>query len=244
MAKQPIKIKPYTPLKLPLKEIKFSFSLLKKAKKAIAQHNLLISQLSSKEKEKRIIKESKQTLDGHNPIFTKEAIDFLCDHLPKKIDQKLACKIHGIIQQDSLEKGKIRKRQNWIGEEGSSIEKAWFLPPKASLLASFLKNLFLYAEKKEEEPLIQIALFFAQFLLLHPFMNGNGRVARLLATTLFFQKKITTEISLFLGHYFKKHRLEYNRRLFAISEENDWENWIHFFLKAIIAESFRKDSAK
>ncbi len=146
------------------------------------------------------------------------------------------CKIHAIVKQDGpnpQDIGKIRTRQNWIGPEGSPIEKAYFFPPPPSDLAKHLRALEWYLAKTDLDPLVQIAIAFAQFLAIHPFMDGNGRVARILVPIFAVKKKLLRHPVLFLSPYIKKTRSLYMRRLFEITEKNQWEGWILYFLKAV-----------
>jgi len=156
------------------------------------------------------------------------------------ISFSLLCKIHGIIKQDAKEKrkevGTFRKWQNWIGKEGCKIEEAYFYPPDVKSLHQYMVNLKKYFSYKEKDPLVQIAIFFAQMLIIHPFMDGNGRVARALIPFLFCKKKLLSVPLFYLSSYFKRHRLDYFHKLFTITSEGDWENWIRFFLEGIIEE--------
>ncbi len=156
----------------------------------------------------------------------------------EKISLAFLCRLHGIIKKDAREipsqVGRIRDRQNWIGPEGRGRKEAYFYPPAASQLAANLKNLKKYAIYREKDPLVQLSIFFAQLLIIHPFMDGNGRLARAVIPFFLFKKKLISSPLFYMSVYFKKHRLEYFERLFAITKENDWEGWIRFFLKGVI----------
>ncbi len=158
----------------------------------------------------------------------------------RPISLALMRKIHaGIAKEFSWPKdeiGRFRKRQNWIGPEGRGIEEAYFFPPDARILDRCMKNLLTYSRAKESDPLVQLAIFFAQLLIIHPFMDGNGRVGRILIPLFLQKKKLTTVPMFYLSTYFRTHRLEYFERLFAITASNDWEGWIRFFLSGIIEE--------
>lgn len=132
--------------------------------------------------------------------------------------------------------GRFRRRQNWIGPEGAPIEKAYYLPPKFERVPALMSNLKKYLNSKEKDPLIQLAIFFAQLLIIHPFMDGNGRIARALIPMILCKKKMTQAPLFFMSAYFHRHRLQYFAKLFQISEANDWEGWIRFFLKGIIED--------
>ncbi len=102
-----------------------------------------------------------------------------------------------------------------------------------------MENLLHYCNQIDPFPLVQIAIAFAQFLIIHPFMDGNGRVARILIPLLLYKKNLLPYPLLFLSRYFKDHRLTYFRQLFAITEKQQWEQWILFFLKGIAREAKR-----
>jgi cell filamentation protein, protein adenylyltransferase len=148
--------------------------------------------------------------------------------------------IHATMNQGSkkLKKdiGHFRTRQNWIGPEGCKMTQAYFLPPKYTQVRSSMRNLVHYAHSREKDPLVQIAIFFAQLLVIHPFMDGNGRVGRLLISLLLYKKKIVSHPFFFLSGYLKEHRLAYFQKLYALRADDDWEGWIRFFLIGIIEQ--------
>jgi Fic family protein len=151
-------------------------------------------------------------------------------------------KLHQILKKDVAEPwnypiGKFRDRQNWIGEQGCRVEEAYFLPPEAKDVPKHMLALKKYLHTTDKDPLVQLAIFFAQFLAIHPFMDGNGRVARILIPAFLHQKKLLSAPKFFINDYFKKHRLAYFERLFAITQQKDWEGWIDFFLTGIIKTS-------
>lgn len=134
---------------------------------------------------------------------------------------------------------RYRSQQNWIGPEGGTADQAYFFPPPPERVATHMSNLIQYWKQKEKEPLIQLAIIFAQLLIIHPFMDGNGRIARLLAPLFLFQKKEITEPIFFLSYYFKRHRLAYFQNLFAITSDDRWDLWIQFFLKGVYEQGIR-----
>lgn len=179
-------------------------------------------------------------------VNAKKAIDFSFrwpSHKP--LNTQLYCQLHKIAKQDGLkpgEIGKLRKRQNWIGREGCKREEAYFFPPEAKKVRALLSHLNAYAKKTEMDPLVQTAIVFAQFLIIHPFMDGNGRVARILIPLLLKKKKVISKPYLFLSSYFVRHHLAYYRKLFALSESKDWNDWVIYFLKGIIEEATKKSA--
>ncbi len=158
------------------------------------------------------------------------------------LDAPFLCRLHALVKQDGpnpKEIGNIRTHQNWIGPEGQSIKKATFLPPAPTRVAGALRSLNSYLRSKQPDPLVQTALYFAQFLIIHPFMDGNGRIARILIPLLLWKKGLLSSPSLFLSSYFEEHRTSYFQKLYQITENNAWEDWIIYFLKGIAIQSQR-----
>ncbi len=172
-----------------------------------------------------------------------EALDFACsDRAKNPFSKGQICKIHNRIKKNSapnFDRGRYRTRQNWIGPKGCSIHQAYFYPPKVSQVAPLMDQLFKYINKDEKEPLLQLALIFAQLLIIHPFMDGNGRIARILVPLFLYQKKVLPRPFFFLSSYFKLDKLKYFQTLYQTTEEEAWEDWIRFFLKGIIYTSKR-----
>lgn len=153
---------------------------------------------------------------------------------PNPLTFSLLLKMHKKIIQDSKEAGKFRKKQNWIGPEGCSQEEGYFFPPSHKSVPKHMKNLKHYINSSAKDPLVQLAIFFAQLLIIHPFTDGNGRLARALVPVILFNKGVIARKKFDMTGYFKKHRLKYFEKLFQISEADDWEEWIRFFLEGII----------
>jgi cell filamentation protein, protein adenylyltransferase len=130
--------------------------------------------------------------------------------------------------------GEFRKTQNWIGPQGAPIESAVFVPPTVNDMRHALDQFerSLHAEPRHP-PLIEVGLIHAQFETIHPFLDGNGRVGRLLITFLLIHWEVLHRPLLYLSHYFKRHRAEYYDRLMAIRLDGDWEGWIRFFLRGV-----------
>lgn len=130
--------------------------------------------------------------------------------------------------------GEFRTSQNWIGPQGSTLQTATFVPPSIPDMQNALNDLELFFHQDDDMPaLIKIALIHAQFESIHPFLDGNGRMGRLLITFWLCQQKILSEPLLYLSYYFKRYRQEYYDRLMAVRQQGDWESWIKFFLKGI-----------
>jgi len=131
--------------------------------------------------------------------------------------------------------GEFRRTQNWIGPDGASIEQATFVPPPVPEMEKALGDLegFLHAESPYST-LIEVGLAHAQFETIHPFLDGNGRVGRLLNTFLLVERGVLRKPLLYLSFYFKLHRTEYYDRLMAVRVKGDWESWLAFFLRGVV----------
>lgn len=130
--------------------------------------------------------------------------------------------------------GEFRTSQNWIGTPGCTLQNATFVPPAVPDMKDALNDLEGYFYDESDIPLlIKIALIHAQFETIHPFLDGNGRMGRLLITFLLRQKGILSKPLLYLSYYFKENRMDYYDCLMAVRKRGEWENWIKFFLKGI-----------
>lgn len=133
--------------------------------------------------------------------------------------------------------GEFRLNQNWIGDSGSAIEEATFIPPSPLQLTDHLQAWEAYMEYDDIDFLLQTAIVHAQFELLHPFNDGNGRIGRILIPLFLYQKRALSQPMFYLSEYLEKNRDEYYQRLNNISTKNDWNGWIHFFLQAIAKQA-------
>ena len=132
--------------------------------------------------------------------------------------------------------GEFRQSQNWIGGAGSTIKTARYIPPDVISMKESLSDLEKYMNAEAElDDLIRIALIHYQFESIHPFLDGNGRIGRLLIVLYLLEKKVIKTPSLYLSFYLKEHRIEYYDRMSAIRETGDYEQWIKFFLEGIYA---------
>jgi len=133
--------------------------------------------------------------------------------------------------------GEFRKDQNWIGTHGCPIEQASFVPPNPVQLPDHLQAWERYLDSDDADFLLQTAVVHAQFELLHPFKDGNGRIGRILIPLFLFQKRALSQPMFYLSEYLEAHREDYYARLKAISADGDWNGWIAFFLQAIVAQA-------
>ena len=130
--------------------------------------------------------------------------------------------------------GEFRRTQNWIGPTGCTLSTATFVPPPVAEMNAALGQFENFLHTEEPIPaLIFCALAHAQFETIHPFLDGNGRIGRLLITFLLCQRGILNRPLLYLSHYFKQHRAEYYDRLMAVRTDGHWEQWIKFFLRGV-----------
>jgi len=134
--------------------------------------------------------------------------------------------------------GEFRQSQNWIGPPGCTLNDATFVPPPVSEMMETLDQLekFLHAHV-ELPPLVELALIHYQFEAIHPFLDGNGRIGRLLITLFLCQQGILTKPLLYLSAFFEHRRQEYYERLLEVSQKGAWREWIEFFLQAVIEQS-------
>lgn len=129
--------------------------------------------------------------------------------------------------------GEFRKSQNWIG--GTRPGNAAFVPPPPEEAIKCLNDLELFLHDEEIPILIKAALAHVQFETIHPFLDGNGRIGRLLITLLLCEGKVLKQPLLYLSYYFKLHRQYYYELLNSIRDQGDWECWLDFFAEAVIA---------
>jgi Fic family protein len=142
------------------------------------------------------------------------------------------------VRGSRLTPGELRTSQNWIGPGGCSLAEASFVPPPPHEVAHHLGELEKFLHSDTPLPaLVRIGLAHAQFETIHPFLDGNGRVGRLLITFLLCEKDILLKPVLYLSHYFKQNRAEYYDRLQAVRDRGAWEAWLAFFLRGVIEVS-------
>ena len=151
--------------------------------------------------------------------------------LIREIHEKL---MHG-VRGERLQPGELRTSQNWIGPSGSTLNTATFVPPPHHVVPGALGDLEKFIHQTDDlPPLVKIALAHVQFETIHPFLDGNGRVGRLLITFLLTERQLLHKPVLYLSHYFKQHRQTYYDLLQAVRENGAWEEWLAFFLKGVV----------
>ena len=154
----------------------------------------------------------------------------LCNRLIKETHAVL---MEGVRGQEK-NPGEFRYSQNWIGGQGSTIRNARYIPPNPEDMQIAMSDLEKYMNSDDSlDPLIQIALIHYQFETIHPFLDGNGRIGRLLITLFMMEKKILSRPSLHISYFLKMNRIEYYDRMTQVRKTGDYEQWIIFFLEAL-----------
>ena len=141
------------------------------------------------------------------------------------------------VRGDLATPGEFRRSQNWIGPPGCTLNEATYVPPPPSELMACLDawERFLYDERLP--PLVHAALVHSQFEAIHPFLDGNGRVGRLIITLLLVRRDIIPSPLLYLSAYFEATREEYYARLLGMTERGEWEEWLVYFLQGVALQS-------
>lgn len=152
---------------------------------------------------------------------------------------RLLREIHAILLHDTRGQeylpGEFRVSQNWIG--GTRPGNAAFVPPEPHILDDCLSNLESYINNDDIPVLLRAAIAHVQFETIHPFLDGNGRIGRLLIILILFNYGMMKTPLLYISLYFKEHRYEYYKQLNDVREKGTWENWIDFFLNGVISVS-------
>lgn len=181
-------------------------------------------------------------------INYREAMRFAIQWMKEKpITLNLIRQMHGMLL-DSVRgkdrsRGSFRTSQNYIGRFGSTIEQASYVPPEPAILMEHLSNFEKYIHYDERDRLVQLAIIHAQFEIIHPFLDGNGRLGRILIPLFLYEKKVLNSPMFYISEYLENNREEYYAKLRAISENKKWDDWIEFFLRAIVAQA-KANSAK
>jgi len=155
------------------------------------------------------------------------------------LSMRLLNETHAILMSGVRGEGKApgepRRSQNWIG--GTRPGNAKFVPPPPNLLPEILTDLekYMHADTHELPALVRVGLVHAQFETIHPYLDGNGRLGRLLITLLLEHWKLLSKPMLYLSLFFKRRRDDYYQRLTAVRSHGDWEGWMNFFLEGVAA---------
>jgi len=156
-------------------------------------------------------------------------------HLLRQMHENL---MQGVRGQDK-NPGQFRNTQNWIGPRGCTMEEATYIPPSPLVLQELLEQFVEFANKSDDslDPIVQAALIHAQFELIHPFDDGNGRIGRILIPLFLVRSGSIVSPSLYISGYLEAHRDKYYQCLENISRKGDWLGWIEFFLNAVVSQS-------
>ncbi len=186
-----------------------------------------------------------RAVEPDNPQDVVEVVNYVAainhgleslERLP--VSARLFKEIHSILMDGvrGAEKapGEFRRSQNWIGASGCSLAQAAFVPPPPCEMEQAISDLEKFLHNPSLMPdLIKIGLAHAQFETIHSFLDGNGRLGRLLITFLLCEKKILQRPLLYISYFFKKYRVEYYDRLQAIRHSGNWEDWLKFFVRGV-----------
>jgi Fic family protein len=183
-----------------------------------------------------------EVLNYRKALFEAEK---LLETLP--LSQRVIKNMHHVLMQGvrghTKTPGEYRRIPNWIGPEGCKPEDARYVCCGADHVPQAMSDLEHYVHTDQPDPLVQLAIVHAEFEAIHPFLDGNGRLGRLLVPIFLMEKKFLNQPCFYLSAYLESRRGEYYDRLLAVSRDDDWTGWIEFFLRAIIAqadENYRK----
>lgn len=145
--------------------------------------------------------------------------------------------LNGVRGQEKMP-GEFRRSQNWIGPPGCTLMDATYVPPPVEEMKEALNLFEKYLHAPTELPaLIRMALIHYQFEAIHPFLDGNGRIGRLLITLLLCAEGILSQPILYLSAFFERRRDDYYRLLLSVSQRGAWEEWVSFFLRAVVVQA-------
>lgn len=155
----------------------------------------------------------------------------LCNRLIKETHAVL---MEGVRGQEKSP-GEFRRSQNWIGGQGSTLKNARYIPPSPDDMLEAMSDLEKYINADDElDALIRAALIHYQFETIHPFLDDNGRVGRLLITLFLMEKKVLSTPALYISYFLKKNRVEYYDRMTEVRAKGNYEQWVTFFLRALL----------
>lgn len=195
------------------------------------------------EAEEKVSQGDEKERDIREIINYRQAMRLAIEKLSQKpIGENLIKDLHFVLL-DSVrgshkDRGNLRRVQVFIGRPGATIDEATFVSPPANEIQPLLSNWENYLHSdKEKDPLVQIGVAHYQFEVIHPFLDGNGRIGRLLIPLFLYQRKLLSYPLLYVSEYFEENRSDYYALLNRVSNIGDWESWLKFFLKALTVES-------
>ena len=161
----------------------------------------------------------------------------LCNRLLREIHERLLSGVRG----QEKNPGEFRKSQNWIGAASCSLKDARYIPPNARDMNQAMDELELYMNEEDNlDPIIRIALIHYQFETIHPFLDGNGRVGRLMILLYLMEHRLISKPIIYISYFLKKNQIEYYDRISEVRRNGNYEQWVSFFLEAVSAAA--KDS--
>jgi Fic family protein len=159
----------------------------------------------------------------------------------KPFNLNLLLRLHDVLLDSTRgrdkARGSFRTCQNWIGPEECKIEDAFFVPPHPLEVMDLMSNWEKYYHADELDPLVQLAVLHAQFEIIHPFLDGNGRIGRIFVPLFLHEKKVLTRPMFYLSGYLEKNRDSYVMNLRNLGKPGSWDRWISFFLAAIESQA-------
>lgn len=192
-----------------------------------------------------LIKAEADVFDANRPSDVSEVINYVAAMnyglsrlrdipLSRRLIQEIHERLLKGVRGNKMMPGELRRSQNWIGPAGSTLADATFIPPPYQVAEDALGELEKFLHADDSMPaLVKIGLAHAQFETIHPFLDGNGRMGRLLITFFLCTNGLLQKPVLYLSHYLKQHRDEYYDRLQKIRDNGDWEGWLKFFLRGV-----------
>lgn len=168
-----------------------------------------------------------------------KAADFAEERLETlPLCNRLLLEVHEVLMQDvrggEKNPGAFGRSQNWIGPQGSTLKNARYIPPNVLDMQNALDDLEKYINAADlTDPLIKIALIHYQFETIHPFLDGNGRIGRLMVNLFLKEKGLLGYSTLYISYFLKRNRIEYYDRLTEVREKGNYEQWVKFFLQAL-----------
>ena len=161
----------------------------------------------------------------------------LCNRLLREIHQELLAGVRG----QEKNPGEFRRSQNWIGAANCTLKEARYIPPNVEDMNVALTDLERYMNEGDDyDPLIRIALIHYQFETIHPFLDGNGRVGRLMILLYLMEQGYISKPIIYISYFLKKNQIEYYDRISEVRRSGNYEQWVGFFLEAVSAAA--KDS--
>ncbi len=157
--------------------------------------------------------------------------------LSLRLVRELHARLTAGVRGNHATPGEFRRSQNWIGKPGDTLNQASYVPPPPDALGEQLANWERFLHDRTQPPLVHAALMHYQFEAIHPFLDGNGRVGRLLITLLLCERDILPAPLLYISAFFEATRADYYDGLRQVAERADWETWVRYFLNGVARQS-------